>query len=63
MYRKMIVYDRKERDFMCYLDGEYQDRKPTYIEAEQYLNQLVYQLLTKREEPTNAAPQRLTTNP
>jgi hypothetical protein len=63
MYRKMIVYDRKAQDFMCYLDGEYQTRKPTYIEAEQFLNKLVYALLTKREELTNADPPRLTTNP
>lgn len=43
----MIVYDRKAQDFLCYLDGELQDRKPTYLEAESYLNQLVYKLLTR----------------
>lgn len=55
MYRKMIVYDRKAQDFLCYLDGELQDRKPTYLEAEQYLNQLVYTLLTK---PATATEQQ-----
>ncbi|KPL80206.1 hypothetical protein [Herpetosiphon geysericola] len=47
MYRKMIVYDRTAQDFLCYLDGELRDRKPTYVEAEQYLNKLVYTLLTR----------------
>lgn len=52
MYRKMIVYDRKGQDFMCYLDGEYKDRKPTYVEAERFLNELVYQLLAEAYNAT-----------
>lgn len=47
MYRKMIVYDRKTRDFAMYLDGELVGYAPTYLQAESTLNQLVYELLAR----------------
>lgn len=49
MYRKMIVYDRKTRDFACYINAELVGYAATYVEAESLLNKLVYELLTKTE--------------
>ena len=47
MYRKMIVYDRKTKDFALYLNGELVGYAPTYLEAESILNKLVYELLAR----------------
>jgi hypothetical protein len=47
MYRKMIVYDRKSRDFAMYLNGELVGYAATYLQAESTLNKLVYELLAK----------------
>lgn len=48
MYRKMIVYDRKTRDFALYLNGELVGYAATYLEAESKLNRLVYELLSRQ---------------
>ncbi len=53
MYRKMIVYDRKSKDFAMYLDGELVGYAATYLQAEATLNTLVYELLSK---PGTVAP-------
>ena len=47
MYRKQIVYDRKTKDFAYYLNGELVGYAATYLLAEQTLNKLVYDLLSK----------------
>jgi hypothetical protein len=54
MYRKMIVYDRKSRDFAMYLNGELVGYAPTYLQAEASLNQLVYELLSNKSFPQAA---------
>jgi hypothetical protein len=48
-YRKMIVYDRKSRDFAMYLNGELVGYSPTYLQAEAALNQLIYELLSDKK--------------
>jgi hypothetical protein len=45
MYEKEIVYDPETRDFAMYLDGELVGFARTYQEAEQTLDELVYELL------------------
>ncbi len=44
-YLKEIVYDPETRDFAMYLDGELVGFARTYQEAEQTLDELVYELL------------------
>jgi hypothetical protein len=55
MYEKAIVYDPETRDFAMYLDGELVGFARTYQEAEQTLDELVYDLLNNpvvyRHEP------------
>lgn len=50
MYRKMIVYDRKDKLFHCYINGEKVGETSTSPAAESLLNKLVYELLTKKAE-------------
>lgn len=45
MYTKEIIYDPETRDFAMYLDGELVGFARTYQEAEQALNELVYELI------------------
>jgi hypothetical protein len=45
MYEKAIVYDPETRDFAMYLDGELVGFARTYQEAEETLDELVYELL------------------
>jgi hypothetical protein len=45
MYTKEIIYDSETRDFAMYLDGELVGFARTYQEAEQTLNELIYDLL------------------
>lgn len=45
MYEKEIIYDPETRDFAMYLDGELVGFARTYQEAEQTLDELVYELL------------------
>jgi hypothetical protein len=45
MYEKEIVYDPETRDFAMYLDGELVGFARTYQEAEQTLDELIYELL------------------
>jgi hypothetical protein len=45
MYTKEIIYDSETRDFAMYLDGELVGFARTYHEAEQTLNELIYELL------------------
>lgn len=45
MYTKEIIYDSETRDFAMYLDGELVGFARTYQEAEQTLNELIYELL------------------
>jgi hypothetical protein len=45
MYTQEIIYDPETRDFAMYLDGELVGFARTYQEAEQALNELVYELL------------------
>jgi len=46
MYKKEIVFDPETRDFAMYLDGELVGFARTYREAEETLNQLVFELMT-----------------
>jgi hypothetical protein len=46
MYEKAIVYDPETRDFAMYLDGDLVGFARTYQEAEETLNELVYELLS-----------------
>ncbi len=46
LYRKEIVYDWDTRDYACYLDGELIGFQRNYREAELYLDQLVFELLS-----------------
>lgn len=46
MYRKEIAYDRETGDYAMYLDGELVGFARTYHEAEQVLDQLVFELLS-----------------
>ncbi len=46
MYEKTIIYDPETRDFAMYLDGELVGFARTYQEAEETLNELVYELLS-----------------
>jgi hypothetical protein len=45
MFEKEIVYDPETRDFAMFLDGELVGFARTYQEAEQTLDELVYELL------------------
>lgn len=45
MYEKAIIYDPETRDFAMYLDGELVGFARTFQEAEETLDQLVYELL------------------
>lgn len=54
MYRKMIVYDRKTRDFALFLNGELVGYAATYLEGEAQLNKLVYELLSRPDFKTAA---------
>lgn len=45
MYEKDIQYDPETRDFAMYLDGEIVGFARTYQEAEQTLDQLVWELV------------------
>lgn len=45
MYEKSIVYDPETRDYAMYLDGELVGFARTYQEAEQILDQLVFELI------------------
>lgn len=47
MYVKEIVYSPDTRDFAMYLDGDLVGFARTYIDAENKLDELVYELLTK----------------
>ena len=46
MYRKMVIYDRKTKDFAAYLNGELVGYAATYLQAVSILNDLVYKLLS-----------------
>lgn len=46
MYRKEIVYDRDTRDYAMYIDGELVGFARTYREAEETLDQLVFELMS-----------------
>jgi hypothetical protein len=45
VYEKEIVYDPETRDFAMYLDGDSVGFARTYQEAEQALDELVFELL------------------
>ncbi|MFV9506168.1 MAG: hypothetical protein AB4911_16575 [Oscillochloridaceae bacterium umkhey_bin13] len=45
MYEKEIIYDPENRDFAMYLDGDLVGFARTYQEAEEVLDELVYELL------------------
>jgi len=45
MYKKAIIYDPETRDFAMYLDGELVGFARTFQEAEETLDELVYELL------------------
>lgn len=45
MYEKAIVYDAATRDFAMYLDGELVGFARTYAEAEETLDELIWNLL------------------
>lgn len=45
MYEKEIIYDPETRDFAMYLDGELVGFARTYQDAEQTLDEIVYELL------------------
>lgn len=45
-YEKEIVYDSETKDFALYLNGELVGFARTYQEAEDALDQLVYELLS-----------------
>jgi hypothetical protein len=47
MYKKMVIYDRKTKDFTCYLNGEIVGYATTYPLACALLNQKVYEILSK----------------
>lgn len=49
-YKKMIVYDRKTKDFAMYLNGDLVGYASTYLQAKAVLDQLVYELHTKELE-------------
>ena len=61
MYRKLIVYDRKTKDFAMHLNGELVGYATTYLQAEAVLNKLVYELLTKAPAPPATAPTTIDT--
>jgi hypothetical protein len=46
MYRKEIVYDRDARDYAMYIDGELVGFARTYREAEETLDQFVFELMS-----------------
>lgn len=43
---KEIVYSYEDRDYSLYLDGEYVGSKPTYHDAEVYLDMLALELIS-----------------
>jgi hypothetical protein len=45
MYKKAIIYDPETRDFAMYLDSELVGFARTFQEAEETLDELVYELL------------------
>lgn len=45
MYEREIIYDPETRDFAMYLDGELVGFARTYVDAEQTLDEIVYELL------------------
>ena len=48
MYTKRIEYDPEARDFAMYLNDELVGFARTYQEAEQTLDELVYELIMER---------------
>ena len=48
MYRKEINYVKETRDFEMRLDGELVGYARTYAEAEETLDELVYELLNRK---------------
>lgn len=47
MYKKEIEYDLETGDFAMYLDGELVGFARTYVEAEETLDQLIYELINR----------------
>lgn len=48
MYTKSIAYDRHTRDFAAYLNGELIGYFPNHLQAENELNRLVYETLSRQ---------------
>lgn len=46
MYRKEIVYDRTTRDYAMYIDGELVGYAETFNEAENTLDELIFELMS-----------------
>lgn len=44
---KQVKFNRKDRDYAYYLNGQLVGFAPTYIQAEQRLNELVYTALLR----------------
>lgn len=59
MYRKEICYDRETHDYAMYIDGELVGFARTYHEAEIWLDQLVFELMSGQffagDQPARAA--------
>jgi hypothetical protein len=49
MYVKEIFYDQLSGDYAMYLDGDLVGFARTYEEAEVALNELIYELLHRKE--------------
>lgn len=46
MFHKQIAYDRQSKDFAAFLDNELIGYFPSYLAAENALNEQAHQLLT-----------------
>lgn len=48
MYAKTITYDRQTKDFAAYLNGELIGYFPNHLQAENELNRIVYETLSRQ---------------